>query len=118
MTEQPPSTSAAPNRRADSRHEPRARVKVECRKGSAGLGQNLATQVLDLSQLGAKITTKAELPVGAEVEISLLAAAFQRPVKVMANVVRSETLKDGSFRVGVRFQKPVSYADIRLLTNF
>src|SRR5262245_46721795 len=118
MTEQPISTPAAPNRRADHRYEPRAKVKVECRKGSAGLGQNLATEVLDLSQLGAKITTKVELPTGEEVEICLVAAAHQRPIKVMAHVVRTESLKNGSYRLGVRFNTPVSYADLRLLTNF
>jgi hypothetical protein len=106
------------NRRVDNRIAPRARVKVECRKSSGGLGQNLATELIDLSQFGAKITSKAELVTGQEVEIILLSAALQKPVKVLANVVRSEELKNGAFRLGIRFQKSVSYGELRLLTNF
>jgi len=118
MHEPPRTVDSSHNRRADTRHPPRARVKVECRRGAAGLGPNLATELIDLSQLGAKITAKSELQIAEELEITLLSHALQKPVKVLANVVRAEVMKDSRFRYGVRFQRPVSYAELRLLTNF
>jgi hypothetical protein len=119
MPQQPANVeSPASNRRAGTRHPPRARVKVECRRGASGLGPNLANELIDLSQLGAKITAKSELQIGEEVEITLLSHALQKPVRVLANIVRAEALKNGGFCSGVRFQKPVSYAELRLLTNF
>ncbi len=118
MHNQPLKVESIANRRADTRHPPRARVKIECRRGAAGLGPNLAVELIDLSQLGAKITTKVELQIAEEIEITLLNSALTKPVKVLANVVRTEFLKDEVFRSGVRFQKPVSYAELRLLTNF
>lgn len=112
------SGEAFENRRSHPRYAPRAKVKFECRKGSSGLGANLASALLDLSQLGAKIVCKAEVEVGEEVEVTLVAPAFQKPVKVLANVMRTSDLKDGGCQIGVRFQRPISYADLRLLTNF
>jgi c-di-GMP-binding flagellar brake protein YcgR len=117
MSGKPLLAGSQTNRRAEARHPPRARVKIECRK-DLGLGPNLATAVLDISQIGAKITTTAEIPISEEVEIKLLSHALQKPVKVLANVVRIEALKNGAYSVGVRFQKPVTYAELRLLTNF
>jgi hypothetical protein len=106
------------NRRADPRYMPRAKVKVECRRGQSGLGPNLATGLLDLSQLGAKLTTKDELAAGTAVEISLLSAGLTKPIKVPAEVVRSEALKNDTWRLGVRFTKALTYAELRQLTNF
>jgi hypothetical protein len=112
------SGEAFENRRSHPRYAPRAKVKVECRKGSSGLSANIAAALLDLSQLGAKLISKTEIDVGAEVEVTLVAPAFQKPIKVLANVMRASDLKDGRIQIGVRFQHPISYADLRLLTNF
>jgi hypothetical protein len=106
------------NRRMHPRYAPRAKVKIECRKGSSGLCANVAMALLDLSQFGAQITTKSEMTVGQEVEITLVAPAFQKPLKMLANVMRAEGMKDEGYKMGLRFQKPITYAELRLLTNF
>ena len=106
------------NRRSHPRYAPRAKVKIECRKGASGLSANIASSLLDLSQLGAKIIAKTEVDVGSEVEVILVAPAFQKPIRILAIVMRASDLKDGGCQIGVRFHHPISYADLRLLTNF
>jgi hypothetical protein len=110
------STPAQANRRASPRRKPRGGVKLECRKGALGLGANVASQCLDVSEGGARIIVKVPLTVKDEVEVIML--GFGVPaVKRLANVRWVEPLADGQWCVGLRFQKYLAYRDVQSLAR-
>jgi len=104
------------NRRACVRREPRGRFKVWCRKGSTGLGPNLALDLLDVSQTGACLVVREPLEPGQEVHIALLGQGHLRPVVTLADIIRCKSLPDGHYEIGVRFRKLLRYADLQHLT--
>jgi hypothetical protein len=104
------------NRRAGLRRTPRGRFKVELRKGTLGLGPNLAEALEDLSESGARLVLKALVAKGDEVELTLTGQGHLRPIKVVADVVRFEPLDGQRCRVGLRFQRLLKYADFQQLT--
>jgi hypothetical protein len=100
------------NRRLNRRRPAKRSVQVACRKGALGLGPNLAVAVLDLSEEGARLLLKAELPPRQEVELDLTAPGVSRPWVTMADVVRCVPVGDGTFEVGLRLRRRLSYADL------
>jgi hypothetical protein len=113
MSDQQPSVS---NRRAHVRRVARGRIAVECRRGLMGLGPNLATAVRDLSQVGACIAAKQELPPGEEVELTLTAPGQGKPIKLHATVVRSDADPAAGWLLGCRFRRPLTYGELQNLT--
>src|SRR5438034_210689 len=109
----PPS---AKNRRASRRRYPRTSVKLECRKGSLGLGPNVAVRLLDLSETGARLVLRTPLTRGQEVEV-VLNGFFGKGLKRQGVVIWAVALADGSCCVGVHFGRLVSYADLDRLTT-
>jgi hypothetical protein len=97
------------NRRLAPRRKPRSYVKLECRQGSMGLGKNLAITLLDLSETGARLIIRQELPAKQEVEVVL--AGMNQTVKMLANVRWQVKLHDGNFCIGVAFQKRIPYRE-------
>jgi hypothetical protein len=116
---EPSRTEAAPathNRRLAPRRVPRGRPKVSCYTGPCGLGPNVASSLLDVSESGARLLAREELKPGREVEVGLLGVGHLRPVVRAANVVWCVAAAGGGFCVGVRFQKALPYADLQDLT--
>jgi hypothetical protein len=105
-----------PNQRRSRRQPAKKSVKAACFKGSMGLGANLALSVLDVSETGVRLLVKADLPPGQEVEIDLESPGSQK-VKALARVVWSVPAEDGTFRVGARFDKGLSYAALQALSR-
>src|SRR5438128_2163012 len=56
-----------PNRRHSRRQPPKGSVRAFCRKGTLGLGPNIAVRLLDLSEGGAQLVVSEELQPGQEV---------------------------------------------------
>lgn len=108
--------SSGTNRRSSIRKKPRGKLRLECRRGTIGLGQNLAQSLLDLSQTGACLIVGPGLKVKDEVEIIVSSTAAPRPVKVHGTVVWCEALDASRFSIGVRFHKQISYQDLNNLT--
>jgi hypothetical protein len=106
-----------PNRRRAPRRKPRGFVKLECRKGSIGLGSNLATTLLDVSETGARLVTHQELAIQQEVEIIFLGYGLRQKVRQLANVRWQLKLDDGKFCLGVEFQKRMTYADWQMISS-
>jgi hypothetical protein len=100
------------NRRKAARKIPRTTVKVECRRGSVGLGKNLATQFLDVSEGGVRILSTESLAPKQEVEVILLGLSYSKPLKRLANVSWSVPLENGQCCMGLEFQKRLLYQDI------
>ncbi|MBI2806535.1 MAG: PilZ domain-containing protein [Planctomycetes bacterium] len=99
------------NRRRSLRKSPRTSVKVECRKGATGLGPNLTQLVLDFSDTGVRMTVSQSIDVLAEVEITLSGYGMSKPIKRLGNVRWQLKLENGTFCVGIEFQKHLAYKD-------
>ena len=105
------------NRRRSPRRKPRSSVKVECRKGSHGLGLNVATSVLDLSDTGVRLVVSQELALLSEVEIMIAGYGMQRALKRLAFVRWQLKLENGGYCTGVEFQKSLVYRDWQNLAS-
>ena len=99
------------NRRKSMRRKPRGYVKVECRAGAYGLGPNLATAVLDVSDTGIRLIVKKALKFPGDAEITITGYGLQKPIKRLAHVCWQVTLEDGQFCVGAEFEKRLVYRD-------
>lgn len=110
-------TASASNRRRSQRRKPRSTVRVECRRGSTGLGNNLALIVLDLSDSGVRMVVSQQLGSGAEVEVLLTGYTLKQPLKRLANVRWEIKAENGSFCVGLEFQKAIPYRDWQNLAS-
>src|SRR4051812_47397863 len=99
------------NRRMAVRRKPRSYVKLECRKGSLGLGVNLGTTVLDVSETGARLVIRQELPEKQEVEVVFAGQTFQQTIKRLAYIRWQLRLDDGKYCLGVEFEKRLSYTE-------
>ncbi len=106
------STPKLRNRRSSLRAIPRSSVKVECRRGSTGLGANLAASFLDLSEGGLRLIVKVPLKVQDEVEILLAGFGMRQTIKRFANVAWALPLEDGQTCVGLQFQKRLPYQEV------
>ncbi len=103
------------NRRGGRRRPPRTTIKVECRKGTLGLGPNLADGFLDISEGGVRIILKSALEPKSEVEVQLTGFGMQKPIRVVSTICWVLPLEDGRFCVGVEFQKRLTYRDVQFL---
>jgi hypothetical protein len=110
-----PVTPAA-NRRNSRRLPPRKTVKTECRKGTLGLGVNLAEACRDLSEGGVCLILKAPVDPNLEVEV-LINGHGVRAIKRAGRVCWTHSLDDGRVLVGVQFQGLVPFADVQNLAR-
>ncbi|GBD35827.1 hypothetical protein HRbin36_00942 [bacterium HR36] len=109
------SGQAPRERRAHQRKPPRGRCIVKLFRGTLGLGQNLALELVDVSLSGAKLRLSQNLRPGEEVTVELLGQGHLRPVKSLARVIWCRPADQG-FLTGLTFEKPLSYADFLHLT--
>jgi hypothetical protein len=105
----PPAT----NRRRTRRQSAKKMVKLQCQKGTMGLEQNLARQLLDISTDGARLVSAVTLPVGQEVTVSLELPWQGRPLAVPARVCWCLALAEGGHCVGVHFERTIPYRDVQ-----
>jgi hypothetical protein len=103
-------------RRSDRRRAIKRSITVSCRKGSLGLGPNLAVALLDLSEGGVRLTVKEPLEHGQEIEIELTAPGQGRPLRLLATIVWAIAAADGTHAIGARFHRRMAYADLQRLT--
>ncbi len=113
----PAKVDKAKNRRLTMRKLPRTTVKVECRRGAMGFGKNLTVQFLDLSEGGLRLIVAEALNPKNEVEVQLVGMGQKKPIKRVANVCWSLPIADGSFCIGLAFQKRLLFADIQVLAR-
>ena len=105
------SEASLANRRRSLRRKARTTVKIECRKGSYGLGANVAKHVLDVSDSGIRLIVSQEFNLLTEVEIIISGYGMKSPIKRLATVRWQLKLENGLFCTGVEFQKHISYRD-------
>lgn len=105
------------NRRRARRQESKRSARVVCYGNRLGVGNNLAVSILDLSESGVRLRMKAPLEVGREVEVNLEGLGHRRPIKLPGKAVWCVALADGTWCVGVQFQRNLQYLDLLQLTN-
>jgi hypothetical protein len=103
------------NRRASRRCEFRVTSRVECRRGTLGLGPDLVRQAVDLSETGIRLLVVSPLARGEEVEV-LIQGSGVRPVKRLARVAWSAPA-DGGWLVGLAFEGPLPYHEVQNLAR-
>jgi hypothetical protein len=111
------STRPRVNRRASQRAPLRGTVKLECRKGSLGLGPNLVRSPLDISETGVRLLLTTELKKGQEVEVLLTGGGYMRPVKRHGTVIWSLLAANGEHVVGIRFDGYLPYVELQSMTR-
>src|SRR5262245_24229857 len=74
-------------RRKEPRRKPKSNLSVWCRKGTTGLGSNLAKAVLDISTSGLRLRLTERLEPHQEIEVELLTAEMKYRYTVTADVV-------------------------------
>jgi len=109
------STSSQANRRTSSRRPPRGNVTIEVRKGSLGLGLNVAVLFIDLSEGGVRLVVNEDLERQQEVEVRISAYGMRKPLKTVGAVRWVMPLDNGLFCVGVQFDKRLPYRDVTTL---
>ena len=105
------------NRRLSQRRRPRTSVKVECRKGSHGLSADVASTLLDISDSGVRLTLKAPIDHGTEVEMIVSGYGMKSPIKRIGVVRWLLKLENGQFCAGIEFQKRIDYRDWQLIAS-
>ena len=90
-------------------------ISVSCRKGTLGLGKDLAVAVQDLSEEGARLLVKEEVPIGTEVELSFTGLGANKRFVVVAKVMWCKNVSE-NFSMGVKFNSRMPYTDYFNLT--
>jgi hypothetical protein len=103
------------NRRACRRRQPRRTTKVSCRLGVPGVGPELATSLLDLSECGVRALLAAALDSGQKVEVGLTGLWQRQTLKLAAEVVWCLATTDGRWCVGVKFDQRLALPDLETL---
>lgn len=116
MSDTAPENRPQPNRRPSPRRKPRSDCRVECRKGSMGLGPNLAVSLLDVSQSGIRLVVKGSFSKGDETEI-VLTGTGGKPIKRSAVAVWTLELPDGSLAVGFRFRQALTFTEAQQVSK-
>jgi hypothetical protein len=113
---EPTTTTASKNRRRSRRQQPKGSTRVTIYPNRMGLGKNIATQLLDVSETGIRAVVLCELAVASEVEINIDSPGCEK-LKLLAKIVWSVPTADGHFVIGAEFGKAIRHADLHRLTR-
>ncbi len=97
------------NRRASIRRPPKRSTRVICGSGSWGLGPNIVLELLDISETGIRLRVSAACRRGQEMELELSSLNTPRPLKIPAEVVWCVPGDAGTYSIGLRFRRALSY---------
>lgn len=81
-----------------------------------GVGPDIGIALRNLSEASARLLVTSALQPDDEIELEFSSAALPKPVRVLANVVRSKAVPGNVYCVAVRFQKRLPYAEFTRLT--
>jgi PilZ domain len=91
-------------------------VALAIRKGTLGLGPDLAVAGQEISEDGLRARIKSELKEGDEVEMSLTAVGRSKPMKLVGDVrwcQKDDTDRSGrTFAVGIQFRHRLAFSEI------
>ena len=111
-----PTAKTKPNKRRSRRTASKTSTRLRVYRTAMGLGPNIASTLLDLSETGLRVVLKEAPTVGQEVEVNL-ESPTGRTSKSAATVVWIIPATDGTFVVGLRLQKTLTYTDLQALST-
>ncbi|HEX3150261.1 MAG TPA: PilZ domain-containing protein [Gemmataceae bacterium] len=112
-----PSPAEPVNHRLDRRREVQRKVEVIVRRGTMGLGPNLALRITDATQDGLGLRLSASVQPNTEVAVELSVPGVGKPVKIQADVRWCLAVGDGTFLAGIRLRRRLSYTEVSSLTQ-
>jgi hypothetical protein len=107
----------ASNRRAAMRKPGRRNIRLQCRHGATGLGQNIASSFTDISESGVQLLTRDALKLGEELEVILEGYGMRSVIRRIGEVRWIVPLEGGGSRAGVRFNKLISFREVQNLSS-
>lgn len=111
----PEKSQAVDDRRIVRRRALKKGVGITIRKGTMGLGPNLAAGGEELSLDGVQLRVKTELKKGDEVEIALTGIGRSKPMLLIADVRWCrEDEETETFLIGAKFRRRLAYNDLSL----
>jgi len=97
---------------------PRAHLGVVVRRGTTGLGPNLAIGLVDLTEDRLKIRLTAPVPVGEDMEVELTPPGNGRALKLRGAVATCRPARDGKASVAkVRLRHRLTFRQLADLTG-
>ena len=112
----PNPTRRQSNRRSALRKPGRKSIRLQCRRGSLGLGANLAFAFADISESGVQLFARDALKLHEEVEVILEGYGMHTAIRRIGEVRWTAPIPEGGFRVGVRFAKFISFREVQNLS--
>ncbi|HWG44671.1 MAG TPA: PilZ domain-containing protein [Gemmataceae bacterium] len=109
--------SADRNRRRTRRQVSKRTIKVRCHRGISGMGTNLARTLLDVSADGARLVVASPLERGQDITLSLEGVWHARPLTAQGKVCWCASLADGTYCVGIHFDKTLPYHEVQDLAS-
>jgi hypothetical protein len=105
--------AATDDRRIVRRRPLKKGVAITVRKGTMGLGPNLAAGGEELSLDGIQLRVKCELKKGDEIEIGLTGIGRSKPMMLVADVrwCREDDETETYF-IGAKFRRRLVYSDL------
>lgn len=100
------------NRRISPRRTGKGGVRIACRANPLGLGPDVAVALLDVPESGARLTVRAPLVQGKEVEVELCGTGRGRPIKSIAEVMWCVATASTEFLAGLRFRRYLNHQDL------
>lgn len=112
MAAQRPASSAA-DRRMTRRRNLKQSVEITVRKGTMGLGPNIATGGIELSADGVQLEVNQPLKKGDEIEVGLTGVGRSRPMVLVADVRWCQPDAEGkSFVIGASFRRRLTHNEL------
>lgn len=110
----PPPAPSPADRRIVRRKTLKKGVEIVVRKGTMGLGPNLAAGGVELSADGVCLKVKSQLQKGDEIEIGLTGIGRSKPLSLIADVRWCRPDEGGGFLMGAALRRRLSHAEIGL----
>lgn len=105
--------TATDDRRIVRRRPLKKGVAITVRRGTMGLGPNIAAGGEELSLDGVQLRVKCEVIKGDEIEVGLTGIGLSKPKTLIADVRWCrEDEETGTFLIGARFRRRLAYADL------
>jgi PilZ domain len=114
---EPPPAEPIPERRTLPRRTAKHGARAELRRGLLGMGPDLAVELVDVSQEGARIRLRAPVCPGEQVEVALWPPGGLRSLRGPAVVRWCRPAADGTAQAGVRFRTRMTLNDLSKLAE-
>jgi PilZ domain-containing protein len=105
--------TATDDRRVVRRRPLKKGVAITVRRGTMGLGPNIAAGGEELSLDGVQLRVKCEVMKGDEIEVGLTGIGHSKPKTLIADVRWCrEDEETETFLIGAKFRRRLAYADL------